>query len=170
MTRRQTSCTESAAIGLFFRYCCCGWYPGESAPDQPAGIGRLAGVFRGSRRRGRCFLHLANLLVWRQITGAEPPNPPFTATEYDRYGMPWFQYYRDTPAVPGSGRLAGLQSVAEKARQQGKAVLPDNQSISPEHIITLRRGLSASPRCARVPSSPVRPERPAQLGYPSIVR
>ncbi len=33
MNRRQTSRTESAAIGLLFRYRCCGWYPGE-----PGGI------------------------------------------------------------------------------------------------------------------------------------
>jgi hypothetical protein len=93
--------------------------------------------------RSRCFLHLANSLVWRQITGTNPPNPPFTAAEYDRYGMPWFQYYSETPAVSGSGRLAGLQSVAEKARRQGETVLSDNQTISPEHVIALRRGLSA---------------------------
>ena len=42
MNRRQTSRTESAAIGLFFRYRCCGWYPGEPASDQPAGIGRAS--------------------------------------------------------------------------------------------------------------------------------
>ena len=31
---------------------------------------------------GRCFVHIANTLVWRSITGGEPPTAPPTAEEY----------------------------------------------------------------------------------------
>jgi hypothetical protein len=35
----------------------------------------------------RCFVHLANSLVWRQVTGQEPPKIPATAKEYARAGF-----------------------------------------------------------------------------------
>ena len=38
----------------------------------------------------RCFVHLANSLVWSSITGQEPPHPPPTAKEYMDAGLPWF--------------------------------------------------------------------------------
>src|SRR5262249_46126667 len=51
----------------------------------------------------RCFVHLCNSLTWRQVTGNNPPHPPFTAKEYARAGVPWFDYYRDDlPALSGS--------------------------------------------------------------------
>ena len=31
------------------------------------------------RTSSRCFVHLANSLVWRQVTGADPPTVPLTA-------------------------------------------------------------------------------------------
>lgn len=62
----------------------------------------------------RCFVHLCNSMVWRQITGAEPPTVPFTAMEYARAGMPWFEYYDDAcKPLPGSPVLAGLKSAGE---------------------------------------------------------
>lgn len=39
-------------------------------------------------RTNRCFVHLANSLVWRQITGHEPPTVPPTAKEYSQAGLP----------------------------------------------------------------------------------
>ncbi len=30
----------------------------------------------------RCFVHLCNSLVWQEVTGNNPPHPPFTAKEY----------------------------------------------------------------------------------------
>lgn len=62
----------------------------------------------------RCFLHLCNALQWREITGTNPPQAPVTAKEYEKAGLPWFDYYRDDLAVlEGSKILAGLKSVRE---------------------------------------------------------
>ena len=92
------------------------------------------------QHKSRCFIHLANSLVWRQVTGHEPPTTPMTATEYQASGLPWFDYYSENGALAGTDRLAGLQSIAEKSNKQGEVVLPENQTVSPEHVVTLRKG------------------------------
>ena len=96
------------------------------------------------QHKSRCFIHLANSLVWRQVTGHEPPTTPMTATEYQASGLPWFDYYSENGAVAGTDRLAGLQGIAEKSNKQGEVVLPENQTVSPEHVVPLRKGLKDS--------------------------
>ncbi|MEP6672785.1 MAG: hypothetical protein ABJF10_26710 [Chthoniobacter sp.] len=84
----------------------------------------------------RCFVHLCNSQVWRQITGSNPPHPPLTAREYSRQGIPWFDYYRDDlGAVSGSEVLAGVKSVLEMGKAKQTAPLPDNASVTPEVIV-----------------------------------
>jgi hypothetical protein len=84
----------------------------------------------------RCFIHLCNSLVWRQITGSNPPHPPLTAKEYAKSGIPWFDHYRDDlRAVDGSKILGGVKSVAQLGKAKGTAPLPDNTTITPELIV-----------------------------------
>ena len=91
----------------------------------------------------RCFVHIANSLVWRQVTGEEPPTTPPTATEYARAGVPWFEWYDDQhAALNGSAELAGLKSVAAMGKKKGDVPLPENETVTPERIIALRRGLT----------------------------
>ncbi|HUP21552.1 MAG TPA: hypothetical protein VNB06_01270 [Thermoanaerobaculia bacterium] len=85
----------------------------------------------------RCFVHLANSMVWRAITGAEPPHAPLTAEEYTRAGLPWFDWYSEQPAVPGSEKLAGLSSVHELGQHKGELPLPENQSVEPKKVVAL---------------------------------
>jgi hypothetical protein len=92
-------------------------------------------------RRGRCFVHLANSLVWRSVTGDDPPTTPRTAEEYERAGLPWFDYYSEERARRGAERLKGLKSVAALGRDKGEVPLPENQSIDPRRIVELRSGL-----------------------------
>ena len=75
----------------------------------------------------RCFVHLCNALQWREITGTNPPQTPVTAKEYERAGLPWFDYYRDDIAVlEGSKTLAGLKSIHEmRSETNGIAVIPE---------------------------------------------
>ena len=91
--------------------------------------------------RSRCFIHLSNSLVWRTITGEDPPTVPFSAKEYTEAELPWFEFYSDKPALEGSEQLARLKSVAKKAKQKGDVPLPDNATITPEHVVKLRDGL-----------------------------
>ncbi len=82
-------------------------------------------------QRSRCFVHLANSLVWRAITKMEPPSTPRTAADYTSYGLPWFDYYTDDwKSLQGTGKLKGLKTVLEMGFQKGVQLLPENQSVS----------------------------------------
>jgi hypothetical protein len=86
---------------------------------------------------GRCFVHLANSLVWRAITGEAPPTVPPTAREYSEAGLPWFEYYGEGAALEGSAKLAGLQSVAQKSAEKGEPALPENEPVEPAVVVPL---------------------------------
>jgi len=93
--------------------------------------------------RSRCFVHIANSLVWRAITGENPPTVPPTAKEYTDAGLPWFEYYaEDLAALEGAEKLAGLKSVAQLGEQKGDVPLPENEPVTPERVIALRRDLA----------------------------
>lgn len=78
----------------------------------------------------RSFVHLANSMMWRAMTGSNPPTVPFTAADYRKYNFPWFDYYDDGKKVKLSGKLKGIKSVKEMAKETGqKGVLPENKSF-----------------------------------------
>ncbi|MFH1679090.1 MAG: hypothetical protein ABIH26_00420 [Candidatus Eisenbacteria bacterium] len=90
----------------------------------------------------RCFVHIANSLVWRAATGENPPTTPPTAKEYTAAGMPWFEYYGgDAKALEGAKELKGLKSVAKMGKKKGDVPIPENETVAPEHIIALRKKL-----------------------------
>ncbi|MBX9940995.1 MAG: hypothetical protein K2Y32_17165 [Candidatus Obscuribacterales bacterium] len=76
----------------------------------------------------RCFIHLANSLAWKNITGAVPPHEPPSANVYACYGLPWYDYYDgDLDALSGSGKLANLKSVQELSQKKGEPI--DNKPL-----------------------------------------
>jgi hypothetical protein len=90
----------------------------------------------------RCFVHIANSLVWRSIAGDDPPTTPPTSKEYTEAGLPWFDYYSENgTAVDGAKTLEGLKSVVEMGKDKGDVPLPENESVTPEKVILLRKGL-----------------------------
>jgi len=92
--------------------------------------------------KSRCFVHVANSLVWRSITGDDPPTVPLTSKEYTQAGLPWFDYYND-PAKPltGSDTLKTLKSISTIGKEKNENPLPENQSVSVTNIIELRKNL-----------------------------
>ncbi|THB78702.1 MAG: hypothetical protein D3926_12465 [Desulfobacteraceae bacterium] len=89
----------------------------------------------------RCFIHIANSLVWRAITGDVPPTVPFTAKEYTNSGLPWFEYYDDqAKSIDGSNILAKLKSVIQKGMDKGENPLPENQGVTPDNIRVIKPG------------------------------
>lgn len=95
-------------------------------------------------RRARCFVHLANSLAWRAITGKASPETPVTAEEYTRHGYPWFDYYEDgAKALKGSGQLKGLKSVLEMGFQKGLGLLPENTSVEGERVHVIKGSAGA---------------------------
>ncbi len=90
----------------------------------------------------RCFVHIANSMVWRAITGAEPPTVPPTAKEYTRHGLPWFEFYfADGKALKGATKFSLLKSIVELGKSKGDQPLPENEPVDPTNIIELRQGL-----------------------------
>ncbi len=91
-------------------------------------------------RSSRCFVHIANSMVWRSITREDPPTTPPTAAEYSRAGLPWFDLYDEgEPALGGGGPLAGLKSVFQMGQEKGEVPLPENTSVEGERVVQLRR-------------------------------
>lgn len=91
----------------------------------------------------RCFVHLANSMAWEGITGEKPPETPITAAAYERYDMPWYDYYSDDlQAKKGSKKLQGVKTVKDKAKEKGlKGVLPENKSTKKPLPILLVKGV-----------------------------
>ena len=90
----------------------------------------------------RCFVHIANSMVWRQITGVNPPTVPPTAKEYTAAGLPWFDWYDDkAKALDGTSALAKLKGIAEKSAAKKDRPLPENESVDVRNIKRLRAGL-----------------------------
>jgi hypothetical protein len=84
----------------------------------------------------RCFVHLCNSMMWRQITDTNPPLPPFTIREYEASGVPWFDYYRDDlAALEGAPTLDAIKSVANLGKIKGEKPLADNQSLDPKAVV-----------------------------------
>lgn len=86
----------------------------------------------------RCFVHLTNSLVWRAITGANPPTVPLTAAEYTRHGFPWFEYYaEDRKALEATTTLGKIHSVFQLGKLKGEPALPENESVEPDNVVRL---------------------------------
>jgi hypothetical protein len=97
-----------------------------------------------TRRSSRCFVHLANALVWRALTGTPPPTTPRTAGEYAAAGLPWFEWYgKDQQVLEGAKSLAALESVVERGRKKQDVPLPENASVNPEPVVRLGPGSAA---------------------------
>jgi len=94
------------------------------------------------RSGGRCFVHLANSMVWRQLTGQAPPTVPFTSKEYNKAGFPWFDYYSENAeSLDGGNTLKKLKTVKEMGADKGQVPLPENESVSIQRIVDLRKNL-----------------------------
>ena len=86
---------------------------------------------------GRVFVHIVNSMMWREITGEEPPATPVTARSYTQANYPWYKLYdEDKGDVAASPVLAKVKSVAAMDAQHGFVGVDDNESvaIAPERI------------------------------------
>jgi hypothetical protein len=87
----------------------------------------------------RCFVHLVNSAVYRQVTGCAPPTEPITAERYKQAGIPWFEYYGgDAKALEGARRLTELDSVAAKTVKKGGKSSEPVVLVDEEKVVKLR--------------------------------
>jgi hypothetical protein len=92
--------------------------------------------------KSRCFVHMSNSLVWRSITGENPPTVPPTSKEYTDADLPWFEYYGgDTEVLEGSKKLKKLKSVVEIAIEKKDVPIPENETVTPKNINIIRTNL-----------------------------
>ena len=93
-------------------------------------------------QNARCFIHILNSEMWRAVTGEAAPTPPPTAAQYTKAGLPWFEYYGEGASVEGSPILRGIKSVFQLGQKWGETPLPENDPVSSEKVVTLRKGLA----------------------------
>lgn len=64
----------------------------------------------------RCFVHLLTAEVYPMVTGRPAPTQPPSVDDYNRAGLPWFDWYDpSSKALPGSTELAGVKTVKQVA-------------------------------------------------------
>ncbi len=86
----------------------------------------------------RVFVHLLNSMTWQTVTGKAPPTAPRTAADYARHGLPWYEVYRDGPALGGTAETAQIKSVAQLAEEKGYSILPENESVNTGHVVGVK--------------------------------
>ena len=80
---------------------------------------------------GRVFVHIANSMVWRDITGEEAPPTPISASLYTEHGFPWFDLYDEGKGdIKGSDMLGGVKTVKEIDTEKGFGTQQDDSTIN----------------------------------------
>lgn len=79
---------------------------------------------------GRVYVHIVNSMMYREITGKEPPPTPVTASSYTQYGFPWFELYDEHKGdVAKSDILSQVKSVKKMDKEKGFAPQQDESSV-----------------------------------------
>ncbi len=87
---------------------------------------------------GRVYVHIVNSMMYREITGEEPPPTPISAKLYAKHGYPWFDLYDEKMGdVAAPDNLQGVKSVKEMDRDKGFAPQQDDESVDvpPDKIV-----------------------------------
>ena len=79
---------------------------------------------------GRVFVHIANSMTYREITGMEPPPTPISARTYTTHGLPWFDLYDDGLGdLEASEELAGVGSIKAIDSAKGFSAQQDDEPV-----------------------------------------
>jgi hypothetical protein len=79
---------------------------------------------------GRVYIHIVNSMMYREITGKEPPNTPITAKNYNQHHLPWFDLYDEQKGdVVASTILSQVKSVKEMDKNQQFGSQQDDTSV-----------------------------------------
>jgi len=91
---------------------------------------------------GRVYVHIVNSMMYREITGMEPPSTPVTARTYTDYGLPWFGLYdEDKGDLKPSGKLGKVKSIKEMDKKKGFKKQQDDSTVdvADEQVVTLSK-------------------------------
>jgi hypothetical protein len=79
---------------------------------------------------GRVFVHIANSMMWRDITEEEPPPTPVSASLYMEYGFPWFELYDEGRGdIAGSDVLGGVKTIKDIDDEKGFGTQQDDLTV-----------------------------------------
>jgi hypothetical protein len=79
---------------------------------------------------GRVYVHIVNSMMYREITGNEPPPTPVTAKTYAQHGLPWFDLYDDKLGdLPAPDSLKKVKSTKEMDEQKGFTPQQDDEPV-----------------------------------------
>lgn len=79
---------------------------------------------------GRVDVHIVNSMMFRELTGKEPPTTPITAKLYGKYGYPWYDLYDEhMEDIQAPGILKQVQSIKEIDAAKGFAPQQDDDTI-----------------------------------------
>ena len=79
---------------------------------------------------GRVYVHIVNSMMYREITGKEPPATPITAKTYAQYKLPWYDLYDENLSdISASDELSQVKTVKEMEEQDYWNPLQDDDSV-----------------------------------------
>lgn len=79
---------------------------------------------------GRVYVHIVNSMVYRDVTGLEPPPTPVSAKLYNQFGLPWFDLYDEGEGdVEAAKGFKKIKSVKEIDEQHGFGSQQDDDPI-----------------------------------------
>jgi len=89
------------------------------------------------RKGERCFIAILNSEDWQAVTGEQAPSKAVSAKDYATAGLPWFDYYSDRQAVPGSGALAKLYGLRDMSKAKAEYIPELSDAIPITRVIKL---------------------------------
>jgi hypothetical protein len=99
------------------------------------------------RKSERFFVTIANANQWMGITGEEPPISSYTAHEYTKAGLPWFDHYDgDKVAIAGAKRLKKIKTIKNIKPKTSKKLWKEDYDlpiIDPKVVSTNKRVVNA---------------------------
>jgi len=90
---------------------------------------------------GSVYVHIVNSMMYREITGKEPPPTPVSAKTYTEHGLPWFDIYDEEMGhIAPPEVLKEVKSVKEIDKEKGLAPQPQEETVEVPsgNIITYR--------------------------------
>lgn len=70
------------------------------------------------RNFGRVVVHIVNSMMFRDITGQEPPSTPISARQYTEAGLPWLELYDEHKAdLRGSDKFRNIRSIEDREQE-----------------------------------------------------
>jgi hypothetical protein len=86
---------------------------------------------------GRVYVHIVNSMMFREITGQDPPATPISAKEYAKRGLPWFDLYdEEKGTLASSDTLQKVKTVKEMDKDKGFDPQQDDSSVDvPDSVI-----------------------------------